>query len=658
MRVSLKRSIISTFIAAGMLTQSYASSCDELKKEIQSISDLQEEQIKIPHIGHKEGQPNPEMMTMKEAKKNRDKDLARAFALQALLHIKKDYDNLEKALSKEIKIEDLLNDQEIEMKKEGEETTKISPKSLFKNAEENLEKVYKYGLLRNYTNMMALEQALDSTYENRMDTRNIFQRMDAPSTDIKEYMENCERRIGKYVGYKIGIKDNLEEAVELDSSVQGEVTQIIDHHSKICSQTQELRNALNDKSSAGIKTNVDQALSNMSDLYKRSGAFEGYEKLRNEGKEEGAWATTVPQIKEHADLLNGFKVKVIVEKDGKKETKIYRNPLEKMMAESNDGAFERSYNTAFGIFKSADPENNALAEMYKKTDDELRKNEKLGASELTKYKRPTEDQYNNFSDALATIKNLCIQNKESKKRVSFDECQANSKGQEITNAKEKVAEYLNAIKGYGENGPLKADNVFNFDNNSRKEFEDTENKKYADAVTKRMDDLLNKIGNLNLRNRLEGDNKLDKDTDISALINDIPGLKTCLKIKKTNPINPQLASMSLDQKKDIGRCLESTLDSNFVEDQLKGLKDNIQTYDDRIAEAARKDKKFKDLEKLKFIAKINYSHSCKNDDEKNQSLSLISPGDKCLAKHLDGVTSTKITGRKTLCGGYRSFKIL
>jgi len=584
MRANVKKYLISTLTISVLgLQAAYGQSCNDLKNEIKDINKKQ---------GETEITVDGEKMSLEEAKKQRDSELARALALRALIHVRNDYRDVEKSLNN-VSLDMLL-------------TPEAS--KLFKDAEKNMETVYKYGLLRNYVNMMSLEQALDQSYENRMDSNSKYvPDIDRGAVNLYDYMKKCDNRVGSFLGIKYGMSDNLKEYIdneEMGSPGQAQratenATKIIAHHNQLCNQTKQMFEILGDEAKLpGMQDNIKQTLNNMSGLY---------ETIRNSGRENGDWSTMHEAVEEHRALLDGF--------NGK-------NPFDQIYAEANKKPFDRTFNAAFAIVEQGD---GTLAKAYGDVATQLEggvlKGANLPVGTSTEQDRK---DYEKFQSALGSLKEKCLGKPVSKCKGVTQE------------TKDTFANYLSKFQ----KGGTKINGVSAFDLDS---LEKKKNSEYAKKVEDESNKYADKINNL--KKKYHGRSGISFLNSIQSLFSD-GKLSECSKytnllITSSNPNDLD----RIQEKRKLGECLNKNLDAQFVEDSLSQAREDIKKYDDEIAKATRANKEFNDLEKLKFISNINYSHLCDPESKvKSTSVSLIDSGDKCLGKYLGDLTSSRVSG--------------
>ncbi len=165
------KSIFTVFLSFTLATQvSAATSCKSIRDEIDYINDKQNQlEVKV----------GTENMTLEQAKKARDSELAKAMALQALLDIKKDYFDYVKNVA-ENDFRSIMGDSALEV---------------LDKAEENMQKVVKFSLLHNTLKEMRIHQTADIANELKVKPGNAYvSDMFGADRDLYDYIDECKSR--------------------------------------------------------------------------------------------------------------------------------------------------------------------------------------------------------------------------------------------------------------------------------------------------------------------------------------------------------------------------------------------------------------------------------------------------------------------------------
>ncbi|EQC51117.1 hypothetical protein [Bacteriovorax sp. DB6_IX] len=557
----------------------YSQSCDKLAQEIKNINDKQNEET-----FEFKGKP----ITLKEAKAQRDATLAKALALQALVNIKKDYNDVQKQFGT-LNLENLL--------------TKDALK-VFKKAEENFDKVYKYGLMRNYVNMMALQQTIDKNYETIMDGKDnsYTPDLDKPMEDLFDYTKSCDRRIvGNHVAsMSFGLKNNLNEYVNKQSTPEAfsQRELIINQHKQLCDNAEVMQDLFESGKMPISEDQLRSELSNLNQLYGQMVVDGDKSSMRDE-------------VHKHAQLLNGYHTSGAAG--------VNNSYLQQMIAQRDRRPFERDFKIAFDMVNIQN--GGELAKAYEETRDKKLKASESGLRGPTpligsKDTPENREYYKGIQQGYANLKKCEMMG-------NVEKCRALLNSDSMKDFKDFISSNASLV---GENS-IGQNAIFDIDNLAKKK-EDTLN----DKVAARLGDIDKKLQNLGKRS---GATDVDSLKSLQSYLKEYEGsaLGNC-----ANHINGAVV-----QKAKLGECLANNLTSELVNKDLAVLSKDVAAYDQAIAQASRKSPTFADYERMKFIASINYSSRCDSDYEAS-SVNLISPGDGCLSKHMGNLQSTKISG--------------
>ena len=203
MRDMKMKSIFTVFLSITLATQvSAATSCKSIRDEIDYINNKQNQlEVKV----------GTENMTLEQAKKARDSELAKAMAMQALLDIKNDYFDYVKDVANN-DFRSIMGDSALEV---------------LDKAEENMQKVVKFSLLHNTLKEMRTHQSTDVLNELKAKPGNAyFSDAWGADRDLYDYIDECKSRSG-------GISDNFDK---LSKGLEGK--QLEEHN---LAKTEELR---------------------------------------------------------------------------------------------------------------------------------------------------------------------------------------------------------------------------------------------------------------------------------------------------------------------------------------------------------------------------------------------------------------------------------
>jgi hypothetical protein len=574
MRERAMKHILIFATSVGLAMPSYATSqCQDIKAEIQNINEMQNDiTVKSPF-------PNGENMDLRTAKKNRDALLAEALAMQALINIKNDYN-------------------EVNRKLHGSTIQKVLTKEameVFKDVKKNMEKIYTYGLVKNSVKAMALAQVLDQSYEKHAESSKRFNTSyDAPSKDLFTYMETCKRRTWDLAG-RSGLKDNLNENVadQAEKNAGDEAgkqrDRIIADFNRNCDQTQKLfKHLKNDPEMMGL---MQKQLKNLSGLYTQIGDNSSLKNLAT-------------QVAEHDIYLQA-------NADDTEFNKRIDSSYNQIGVDTFNRNFDAYHSLYSEIKREAKTRLDGLAAQVDSKVDSAITAKNLGADMLFSADQGG-DEFKAFTNAIKAVEKKCL-------NVSLEKC-TTSNDPSLTKFKQMLSDYATKM-----DKRLEPSAIFAKGNELSQEKDGLQQK-----IKQRFADLKQKMDNLLKKHQASGvAGAGDIFTKDAALMETLKNLG-CDKFAQ----NLEADITKINNNSGIGKCLNDNLTKEKINEKLSATRDTIKKYDNVINAAMNSDKKFRDLEKIKYISSLNYTTSCNsNGAAEVTEVSLIGTDDACLKKY-------------------------